>query len=231
MVSGANFVPWTGQGDYHLIIDFRGVLNRNAAGQFEQPNRIVLSSSRDFNLKEGNRYRIAHTLIQHETLHFLNYRANPSADSYGHSKDISCAAHIGVTAPFLCPKEVLWLQSKFGKPSKRFFPIDKKLIWDELKPKRAKQAQLWETHRQLIELRKGLAREREYLKLELKNSTVNRDQAINRIKEINTDIGSVLNPQIRSALEKAKDFQKSKQNLEKKWKNVTNRWKNVPMVK
>lgn len=230
-ISGANFKPWTGRGPYHIIIDIRPRVGQwNALGQFEAPKTIVFSSGRDMKLNAATwRVRIAHTLIQHETFHFLRMRANPAADQFGHSKDKSCVFNINGTARYFCPVEVKWMQARFGRPAKVFKPVDKALHWAVLKPKRKKLADAWADATKWVNQRKPLLAQR---RIHVNKRDASADPAVKQAQQVKIDALNVkirpLTVKIKAAQKKALAIKAANKKDENTWKALINRWKNVP---
>lgn len=107
-VSGLKIMPWRKGKPVHFSIQFSSQVSRNALAVMDK-NKMIISSVRP--MTEA----VVKTVIQHETLHFLKYKANPPADKWYHSQDKKCVYNINGNAPSLCAAEQNWLRSKYGQ--------------------------------------------------------------------------------------------------------------------
>jgi hypothetical protein len=108
-VSGLKIQPWRKGLPIHFSIQFSSKVSRNALAVMDG-KKMIISTVRP--MTEG----VVKTVVQHEFLHFLKYKANPPADQWAHSTDKSCVFNINGNAPKLCKAEEDWLRSKFGSP-------------------------------------------------------------------------------------------------------------------
>lgn len=106
-VSGLKILPWRKGLPVHFSIQFSSQVSRNALAVMDK-KKMIISSTRPMTEK------VFKTVVQHELLHFIKYKANPPADKWYHSTDKSCVYNINGNAPKLCPAEISWLKSKYG---------------------------------------------------------------------------------------------------------------------
>jgi hypothetical protein len=107
-VSGLKIVPWRKGKPVHFSVQFSSKVTYNALAVMDK-NKMIISSVRP--MTEA----VVKTVIQHEILHFLKYKANPPADKWYHSQDKKCVYNINGNAPSLCAAEQNWLRSKYGQ--------------------------------------------------------------------------------------------------------------------
>lgn len=101
-------LPWSGKGKYHITVKFSNKVPYNALAVMDG-NTMLINTTRP--VKEVN----CRSIVVHEFLHYLKYKANPAADKWGHSGDKNCAFNINGNVDKLCPAEIAFLQKKFGK--------------------------------------------------------------------------------------------------------------------
>jgi hypothetical protein len=107
-VSGLKIAPWRKGKPVHFSVQFSSKVTYNALAVMDK-NKMIISSVRP--MTEA----VVKTVIQHEILHFLKYKANPPADKWYHSQDKKCVYNINGNAPSLCAAEQNWLRSKYGQ--------------------------------------------------------------------------------------------------------------------
>lgn len=107
-VSGLKILPWRKGNPVHFSIQFSSKVSQNALAVMDK-NNIIISTVRP--MTEA----VVKTVIQHETLHYLKYKANPPADKWYHSQDKNCVYNINGNALGLCAAEQNWLRSKYGQ--------------------------------------------------------------------------------------------------------------------
>jgi len=107
-VSGLKIMPWRKGNPVHFSIQFSSKVSQNALAVMDK-NNMIISTVRP--MTEA----VVKTVIQHETLHYLKYKANPPADKWYHSQDKNCVYNINGNAPGLCVAEQNWLRSKYGQ--------------------------------------------------------------------------------------------------------------------
>jgi len=100
--------PWSGKGAYQFTIKFSNKIPYNALAVMDG-STMLISTTRP--VKPVN----CRSVVIHEFFHYLKYKANPSADKWGHSPDKNCAFNINGNIDKLCPAEINFLVSKFGK--------------------------------------------------------------------------------------------------------------------
>lgn len=100
--------PWSGKGGYQIVIKFSDKVPYNALAVMDGKT-ILINSKRP--VKPVN----CRAIIVHEFLHYLNYKAPPPNDKWGHSTDPKCAYNINGNWDKLCPAEINFLVKKFGK--------------------------------------------------------------------------------------------------------------------
>jgi hypothetical protein len=100
--------PWSGKGSYQITIKFSNKVPYNALAVMDG-NTMLISKTRP--VQPVN----CRSVVIHEFFHYLNYKANPQADKWGHSNDKNCAFNINGNIDKLCPAEVQFLINKFGK--------------------------------------------------------------------------------------------------------------------
>lgn len=106
-VSGLKILPWRKGLPVNFSIQFSSQVYRNALAVMDK-NKMIISSVRPMT------ENVFKTVIQHELLHFLKYKASPPADQWYHSTDKNCVYNINGNAPKLCAAEVNWLKTKYG---------------------------------------------------------------------------------------------------------------------
>jgi hypothetical protein len=106
--SKLKILPWSGKGNYQLVIKFSNKVPYNALAVMDG-NTILINSNRP--VQKVN----CRAVIVHETLHYFKYKAPPPNDKWGHSTDPNCAYNINGNCDKLCAAEIAFLQKKFGK--------------------------------------------------------------------------------------------------------------------
>jgi len=108
-VSGLKIMPWRKGKSVNFSIEFSSKVTYNALAVTDK-SRIIVSNTRPMTEK------VVKTVLQHELLHYLKYKASQPADKYYHSRDNICVYNINGNAPKLCQEEINWLRSKYGQP-------------------------------------------------------------------------------------------------------------------
>jgi len=107
--SGLKILPWRKGKSVNFSIEFSSKVTYNALAVTSK-SRIIVSNIRPMT------ERVVKTVLQHELLHYLKYKASPAADKWSHSRDKDCVYNINGNAPKLCQAEINWLRSKYGQP-------------------------------------------------------------------------------------------------------------------
>lgn len=100
--------PWSGKGNYQITIKFSDKVPYNALAVMDG-STMLISKTRP--VQPVN----CRSVVIHEFFHYLKYKANPAADKWGHSGDKNCSFNINGNVDKLCPAEINFLISKFGK--------------------------------------------------------------------------------------------------------------------
>jgi len=106
--SNLKIFPWRKGLPVNFSIQFSSKVTYNALA-VTSGSKIIVSNTRPMTEK------VVKTVMQHELLHYLKYKANPPADKWGHSTDKKCVYNINGNAPSLCAAEINFLQNKYGK--------------------------------------------------------------------------------------------------------------------
>jgi hypothetical protein len=105
-VSGAKFVESSSKP--HVRFYFNSKVPHNAIGAYMGKGKIYLSQTRPITAA------VAGICVQHEVGHFLNVKASPASDKWGHCPVNSCVMNINGTGPVWCAKCRGQLVSKYG---------------------------------------------------------------------------------------------------------------------
>lgn len=106
-VSGAKFLE--SNSSPHIRFYFMKTVTYNAIGVYIGNGKIYLSQTRPVTPT------VISCAIQHEVGHYLNIKANPPSDKWGHCTDIKCIMNINGTAKSWCAKCKAIMVSKYGQ--------------------------------------------------------------------------------------------------------------------
>lgn len=106
-ISGAKFIE--SNSSPHIRFYFMKTVTYNAIGVYMGNGKIYLSQTRPVTPT------VINCAIQHDVGHYLNIKANPPADKWGHCGDIKCIMNINGTAKAWCSKCKAIMVSKYGK--------------------------------------------------------------------------------------------------------------------
>ena len=168
-----------------------------ALGAYYGGGKIWLNSTRDVGLARNPNSRIPMTLITHEIGHHFGLQ---------HSANRLCIMDSNGTSLWFCPNEVLALQKKYGKPSKKFYPLIQRRLGAIVRGHS-------QDHIDLIAERDALILQRTWW---INNKTWDRmletqAEIIDNVDEIRVNI-----KEIKTSADK--------------WKAEKARWQNVPMA-
>lgn len=105
--SGAKFVESTSKP--HVRFYFMKTVTYNAIGVYMGDGKIYLSQTRPVTAA------VVNCCVQHEVGHYLNIKASPAADKWGHCPDIACIMNINGTAKKWCARCKGQLISRYGR--------------------------------------------------------------------------------------------------------------------
>jgi hypothetical protein len=105
-VSGAKFIE--SNSSPHIRFYFMKTVTYNAIGVYMGNGKIYLSQTRPVTPT------VIKCAIQHEVGHYLNVKASPPADKWGHCGDVKCVMNINGTAKVWCSKCKAILVAKYG---------------------------------------------------------------------------------------------------------------------
>ncbi len=106
-ISGAKFIESNSSPNIRFY--FMKTVTYNAIGVYMGDGKVYLSQTRPVTPM------VINCAIQHEVGHYLNIKANPPADKWGHCGDIACIMNINGTAKNWCAKCKAIMVSKYGK--------------------------------------------------------------------------------------------------------------------